>query len=206
MIKARLSTLSTLSHELNNPLQLLMSLSEREGHAQYQEPLSRIVAVLRELQKEDAFAKIIGADGQERYELNIKQPEEPCNPNSIMIAEDEAVMVNLFKEIIGHVIPDAKIELTANGKECLDAFTKNHHKIIILDVNMPVMGGEETAIKITTLCEENNWEKPHFIFATGFVPPESIIRLVADGSQNALLAKPFPMGELISLIHRFLTD
>ena len=203
-IKARMSALSALSHEINNPLQMLMSLVEKEGHVQYQEPLSRIVTVLRELQKEDAFIKVIGADGSPRYELNIKHPEIPCSPNNIIIAEDEATMINLFKEIINRAMPDAHIELTANGQECLDTFSNGHHKIIILDINMPVMSGEETSKQITAMCEERNWQKPHFIFWTGFVPPESVIKIVGDGSYNAILAKPFPMGDLITHIKRFL--
>jgi len=99
-IKARMSTISTLSHEFNNPLQLLLSMAEKDELTTYQLQLNRIIGVLKELQRQDILKQIISADGIARFELDIRNADIKCKPDSILIVDDEAIMVTVFKDIL----------------------------------------------------------------------------------------------------------
>lgn len=62
---------------------------------------------------------------------------------NILIAEDNPVnqmVVSIALKRNGH-----KVTMTGNGQEALEKFRKEHFDLVILDLEMPIMGGEEAA-------------------------------------------------------------
>jgi two-component system, chemotaxis family, chemotaxis protein CheY len=63
---------------------------------------------------------------------------------NILVVDDSAVMRKMIIKTIGMCgIPVGEIKQAANGREGLEELGKNWIDIIILDINMPVMNGEE---------------------------------------------------------------
>lgn len=67
-------------------------------------------------------------------------------PLEILLAEDNIVNQKLAVRILekfGH-----KVEIVSNGKLAVDAFEANTYDLILMDVQMPIMGGFEATQKI----------------------------------------------------------
>ncbi|MDY6791209.1 MAG: response regulator [Thermodesulfobacteriota bacterium] len=63
---------------------------------------------------------------------------------NILIVDDSAVMRKMIIKTMGMCgIPIGEIKQAGNGREGLEELTKSWIDIVILDINMPVMNGEE---------------------------------------------------------------
>lgn len=70
----------------------------------------------------------------------------------VLIAEDnkinQIVTSNLLKK------QNIEFDIVENGLEALKAFQKNTYNLILMDLNMPLMGGKEATIKIREINKE----------------------------------------------------
>jgi CheY-like chemotaxis protein len=108
----------------------------------------------------------------------------------ILLADDDEGIRRIFKRILAHGVPSARVDEASNGREAIDAFHKEQYNIIIMDLRMPVMDGHEAFLRIKEMCEAENMKMPSVIFCTGYSPPGSIQKIVADDPSHALLLKP----------------
>jgi osomolarity two-component system sensor histidine kinase NIK1 len=79
-------------------------------------------------------------------------------PLEILLAEDNIVNQKLAVRILekfGH-----KVEIVSNGKLAVEAFEANNYDLILMDVQMPIMGGFEATQKIREL-EHNSGTGSH---------------------------------------------
>ncbi|KAG7919308.1 hypothetical protein OGATHE_004600 [Ogataea polymorpha] len=87
----------------------------------------------------------------------------------ILLAEDNLVNQKLAVKILenhGH-----SVEVVENGQEAVEAVKKNHYDVILMDVQMPIMGGFEATAKI------REWEKKKYVDSMAFRTP--IVALTA---------------------------
>jgi CheY-like chemotaxis protein len=123
------------------------------------------------------------------------------NPKRILVADDELHMirvVKLFLERAGY-----KVDTACNGQEALDSILRDPPDVLLTDINMPRMSGQQ-------LCTELQLRLPGRTFPI-FVMTSMTERENRDWTENipntALLEKPVSMRMLIAdLARRFAAD
>ena len=118
-------------------------------------------------------------------------------PKKILIVEDDSD----FQDIYSLYLQGESFEvLTAlNGKEGLAALEKEVPDLIILDLIMPVMDGEEFYVK---LREQERWRGIPVIIASvnEKIPP----KIAELGGVAGFLKKPFTMDNLVKEVRKHL--
>jgi two-component system, OmpR family, response regulator len=123
------------------------------------------------------------------------------NPKRILVADDELHMirvVKLFLERAGY-----KVDTASNGQEALDSILLEPPDVLLTDINMPHMSGQQ-------LCMELQRRLPGRTFPI-FVMTSMTERENRDWAEKipntALLEKPISMRVLIAnLAKRFAPD
>ncbi|MDI6775512.1 MAG: response regulator [Verrucomicrobiota bacterium] len=198
-IKARMETITTLAHEINNPLQMLMSMVEADGNVRYAAPLNRIFAVMQELRLQEELKTLKYAGTAQRYEIPDANVA-PSQGRSLLIVDNEVTLRRFFQSIIGAKLQNLRIDTAADGREAVAAFRAKHHAVIIMDIAMPIMDGEQAFHEIKKVCKQNKWEMPAVIFCTGYTPPASIREAVQNEQLHCYLPKPVTGDVLVSTV------
>ena len=114
----------------------------------------------------------------------------------ILVADDEIHMrrvVSMFLERAGY-----RVETAANGREALDAILKSPPDVLLTDINMPQMTGQQ-------LCQELQKQMPERTFPI-FVMTSMTERENRDWQlhipNSSLLEKPLSMRVLIADLAR----
>jgi PAS domain S-box-containing protein len=198
-IRTRLETITTLAHEINNPLQTLLSMVEADRNVRYGMPLSRIVSVLQEMQREEELKRVKYAGDTYRFEIPAPDVAR-ARPKHVLVVDDEPTLLTFFESILREEIPNLTVDRASNGAEAVASFHIKHHSLIILDISMPVMNGEEAFHELKRICKERKWEMPAVIFCTGYTPPDSIRQAIAKENVHCYLPKPVTKDTLINAV------
>ena len=198
--KARLDTVSTLVHELNNPLQILTCMGETENNKELQVQVGRIIAVLEELHSAAQLQTVVDEQGETRYHLSTEARLANCDYGRFLVVDDEATLRQMFVDSVASAFPTVKVEAAEGGQQAVELFKHGHHGLIIMDASMPVMSGEEAYAEIEATCTNEGLKLPMFIFCTGFVPSDNIKAIVGDESRHVSIKKPFTMNALTTTV------
>lgn len=125
---------------------------------------------------------------------------QPCEKSKILIVDDEEGIRDLFRKILSFDLPECSVDTASNGAEGVKSFQNAHHRVILMDLSMPVMDGEAAFREIMKFCEEKDWEKPSIVFCTGFAPPNTVQNVVSSDSEHALLAKPVSRDVIVNTL------
>ncbi|MBF0253799.1 MAG: response regulator [Candidatus Omnitrophica bacterium] len=116
----------------------------------------------------------------------------------ILIVEDDEDIQEIYKEMLLHTF-EVQVEQRFNGREGLEAVKVRKPDLVILDLLMPVMNGEEFL--------------KEFRFKLGIRDVPVVIcsvnqvlahRLQGDGLAEAVLPKLFMEKDLVETVKRFL--
>lgn len=121
------------------------------------------------------------------------RPDEVL-PGRIIVADDE---LNLRKSLVRLLVTDGHEVVSAcNGADALELLESQgpRAELLLLDLDMPVMGGREVLEAIRGLSDA-----PAVILMSGHWDPERANELLALGA-NEYLSKPFQIAELRKLV------
>ncbi|HAS84044.1 MAG TPA: hypothetical protein DCS43_15535 [Verrucomicrobia bacterium] len=128
---------------------------------------------------------------------------KPCNRHRLLIVDDEdsirRVTLLLLQKSLDETV---QFDMATNGREAINLFSLHHHKVIMMDLSMPELDGEEAAMQILDICEESQWESPAIIFRTGYAPPGNIRNLVSGDPAHCLLRKPVRNQTLVTAVRK----
>ena len=111
-----------------------------------------------------------------------------------MLADDHAMVREGMAEMLS---TDTGIEVVgqaANGREALALARETSPDVVVLDMEMPLMGGQAALGKLLALPDP-----PRVVVATVFADPRLVRELLAHGA-SAFLSKNAPMRKLISTV------
>ena len=121
-------------------------------------------------------------------------PSSGARQLNILVVDDESMALVLAKRILSEA--GFEVVTAQSGFECLDLFRSRPSRfdLVLLDLTMPFMDGEETFDRLKTI-------RPDVIvlLSAGFVAQERLDRMVAAGMAG-FLRKPHSPSELVSNI------
>ena len=126
----------------------------------------------------------------------------PCNPRCVLIVDDEEPNRRLHQTIIHSAFPTVQCEQACEGAQAVSLFIARQPLVILMDIVMPVLDGEEAYYQIEEHCQVNNWQPPRVIFCTGHSPSVGLRNVVASDPANCLLQKPIRRRILITALSK----
>lgn len=118
-------------------------------------------------------------------------------PLRILLAEDNMVnrLVALdMLAMLGHVA-----KAVENGQQALDALRQEHFDLVLMDINMPVMGGEEATRIIRLSPPEGVDPSIPIVAMTAYALEGDRERFLASG-MNEYIAKPVSLEEISNIL------
>ncbi len=129
---------------------------------------------------------------------NASPPAPTRAQRAIMVVDDEPMALVLAKRVLSEA--DFEVVTAQSGFECLDLFRKrpHHFDLILLDLAMPFMDGEETFTRLRSL-------RPDVVvlLSTGFIAQDRLERMLGAGMAG-FLRKPHRPKELVANIRAIL--
>lgn len=116
----------------------------------------------------------------------------------ILIVEDDEDIQEIYKEILEHHF-EVRLTQTYNGQEGLAAVRREKPDLIILDILMPVMNGDEFLREFRQTLDIR--DVPVIVCS---VNQTLANKLHADRMANAVMPKLFTQKDLITLVTRLL--
>lgn len=123
--------------------------------------------------------------------------QEPPAGHRILLAEDEPinqVAVTAMLRRAGHAVT-----LAANGREAVEAMERGSFDLVLMDLRMPEMDGEEAVRRIRALPDPRRARVP-VAMLTASIVPEDAERCRAAGA-DAVLSKPLRLDALRVLLN-----
>lgn len=121
-------------------------------------------------------------------------------PLCILIAEDNVINQKLLLNILA--LLGYKADAVADGLEVLRTLNEKKIDLVLMDIQMPEMGGEEA----TRLIRERFTERaPKIIAITAYAMAGDREKYLSSG-MDGYIAKPFRMDDLVEEIRRVMAS
>ncbi|MDP1810555.1 MAG: ATP-binding protein [Sediminibacterium sp.] len=129
---------------------------------------------------------------EEQADHTPTEESKPLTGISILLVEDNEINILVAKTFLQRW--GATIDVAVNGQEALDKLDVNRHRLILMDMHMPVMDGYEA----TRRLREMGVEIP-IVALTASLPREVEDRVKNVGI-DAIVVKPFVPDELFRIV------
>ena len=203
---------SDRTSELNNLLQIISSTSElirdvtkdNVGCTKYFEMLRESVERATEITTE----LVRQSGGCEKEALlrpdfsDLIRSKSSMLPRSfrrsILVVDDEPMALGLAKQILSEA--DFQVTTACSGFECIELCRErpNYFDLVVLDLTMPDMNGEETFARLRATYPDLS-----IVISTGFVAQEKLNQMLASGL-TGFIRKPLPPDEYVGHIRSIL--
>ncbi len=117
-------------------------------------------------------------------------------PLKLMTVDDSRTIRRIVTTYAKDLAPDVQVVEAENGQECLDKCNESPPDIIILDVNMPVMTGEEC---LKHLRDKEETKGIAVVMLTTESEKQLVVRLLQLGVQQFII-KPFEKQEFVTKV------
>lgn len=116
----------------------------------------------------------------------------------ILIVEDSAIQAELLRRLL--VREGYEVFVARDGSEGLDMAQKHLPTLVISDINMPVMNGQEMCARIK---DDERLRDIPVMLLTQIVEPEEVLRGLESGA-DAYVTKPYDEEFLLARVHLIL--
>ena len=123
--------------------------------------------------------------------------EVAAEPMRVLVADDEPSVANFIERCLrqeGHAV-----DVASNGRELMRLVDLTVYQLILLDMKMPDVGGAEVFEHLRELPGDI---ASRVVFITGDCAAPATMQFI-DRSGNMVLAKPFTLEDLLSVVRRF---
>lgn len=116
----------------------------------------------------------------------------------ILLVEDNRVNQMVLMEML--VAEGARVELANDGREAIEKATTGHYDLVLMDMQMPCMGGVEAT---RHLRRQPKLDQVPIVALTGNIDPSAQTECEAAG-MNGFLPKPISPSQLYAALRYFL--
>ena len=124
--------------------------------------------------------------------------DQNSQPKTILVIDDEMDLQEMVKFAL--MTQGYRIETASNGLEGLDKLKTLTPHLIILDLNMPKMGGLEF---YQNICDERDQSLYPVLVLTARANMEELLK---DFNIDGFMAKPFELDELLKEVDTILKN
>jgi PAS domain S-box-containing protein len=132
------------------------------------------------------------ADAEPSHKLAVESQHAARRDTLVLVVDDDETV----RIVTGAILERAgyRVLMASDGKEAVDIFTRRQHEIalVLLDMTMPVMGGEEAFSKLRHVSPN-----VQVILSSGYSEQEATNRFVGKGLAG-FVQKPFDAKTLLS--------
>ena|GEM_PF-2386439 len=169
------------------------------------------IGLISEPDKGSTFWFTVSFDShiQQIIEEQINEPEvdppaaQDDNSTRVLIAEDDLINQKLTGVILSKA--GYKYEIAKNGLIAMEMHTEKPYDIILMDIDMPIMDGIESTIRIREFEALNKLSKKVGIIAITAKIVNSDKEKCFQAGMDGFISKPFKPDELISKMKKLLT-
>jgi CheY-like chemotaxis protein len=124
----------------------------------------------------------------------VPSPGSSMRKPSLLVTDDEAMALTLLQSVFSEAGYD--VTTAQSGFECLDLFRRRPQSfdVILLDLTMPFMDGEETFGRLRQISSSID-----VVLMAGFVDTERLERMMSGGLAG-FLGKPFATQDVLTLV------
>jgi len=133
------------------------------------------------------FEKSVNATDQSQVDLSSNE-HTMLTDFTILLVEDNPINVLVAKKHLEKW--GANIDIASNGIEALEMLDTNKHKLVLMDLHMPLMDGYEASRKMRA----NGVKLPIIAFTANL--PDDIQMLIKNAGMNDFIVKPFLPDDL----------
>ena len=149
------------------------------------------------------FNSVLSQDGNERTkEVSIVNYSSHFENAKILLAEDNVIN----QKLIVKILKKSKMDITIanNGQEAVDLYKKNEYDIILMDIQMPILGGMEATQEIIKWEKETHHKHTPIIALTANALIGDREKYMAIGMDD-YLSKPIDLGKLNGMFAKYYT-
>ena len=136
--------------------------------------------------------------------LSRREPEQERSGLRVLVAEDNPVNQMVTRGYLERLGVPAPV-LGDDGQQALDRFIEGGgaYRLVLMDLDMPVMDGFESARRMRRLETENGWQPAVILALSAHVMPEYAERIKEVGMDGQLI-KPLTLSALQAALHQYL--
>ena len=170
--------------ELRDVLDLVISMLK--NHEKRLDDISRQVMVLKKAMESER--------GPINEKLDITGEDAPQEMKSVLVVDDDPNIVKSYKLVLESV--GYRVDTARNGVEAIFKSKKVHHDLVIIDMNLPDMLGNQ-------LAEQIREEKPNIkiVMITGY---SSYVEQLDEFNIDEMLMKPIHPENLVEMTKKAL--
>jgi signal transduction histidine kinase/CheY-like chemotaxis protein len=115
----------------------------------------------------------------------------------VLVAEDNRINQKVIISLVKNL--GVNLTIVNNGQEALDEFKARDYDVILMDLEMPVMGGIEAAREIRKLENDQECKKGIFIAALSASVLKETRQAAIEAGINDFISKPFRLENIIKI-------
>ena len=130
--------------------------------------------------------------------LENKGLVSPIKELKILMAEDDQLNGQLFKDLIQNTVNNVTVDWVINGEEVMEKVAAKHYDIILMDIEMPLKNGFETSSEIRKSKNAKINNIPIIAMTAHLV--EDVLERCYQNGMNDCISKPFQIDMLYKKI------
>ncbi|MCZ4693097.1 response regulator [Ancylomarina euxinus] len=130
----------------------------------------------------------------------VEKRNIPISEAKILLVEDKLSNRKTIEIYLRSRV--GKVEIAENGKEAVEMFANNQYDMILMDLQMPIMGGIEAAQHIREMETDRKYRVPIIAFSANYFSSDKEVSI--EVGMDAYISKPFQSKTLFNLMEEYI--